>query len=122
MTEGPQHGEPYFRHAPRAPGDRPLQHATRYLSAGTYLRVRFERRVISELLYQPNRAVVPSFGFDLEVVLRHALRARRLRLARDMTLIVLWTVVYLLEPRQTFGVGVTLFGLAVVIAGVRWLG
>ncbi|GAA1578400.1 hypothetical protein GCM10009678_71420 [Actinomadura kijaniata] len=122
MTEGPHHGEPYFRHAPRAPGDRPLQHATRYLSAGAYLRVRFERRVISELLYEPNRAVVPSFGFDLEVVLRHALRARRLRLARDMTLIVLWTLAYLPAPRQTVGVGMTLFGVAVVIAGARWLG
>ncbi|MFC9973722.1 hypothetical protein ACFVH6_22780 [Spirillospora sp. NPDC127200] len=117
----------YFKHAPRAAGDGPLQHATRYLAAGTYLRPGFERLVISELMDDRHRAVVPSYGFDLGPVLRHALRARRLRLARDAALLVLWTCLLIVSPVGAlfYGVLVALAAFGMLVVGrrlPRWAG
>jgi hypothetical protein len=65
---------------------------TRYLCAAAYLDSDFQDRVLRETLEDPHRAVVPSFGFDLDAVVRHCLRARRLKLIRDVLLALLLVV------------------------------
>ncbi|MFI6514763.1 hypothetical protein ACIBF1_04290 [Spirillospora sp. NPDC050679] len=116
--DGARPSRPFFTHARSfTAAGQPLQHATRYLAAGTYLRRDFEDLVISEFLRDRHRAVVPSFGFDLEVVLRHALRARRLRLYRDLILIGVWIVGWLLSPLAAIVIGATL-ATGVVTAAV----
>lgn len=57
--------------------------ATRHMSAGAYLDEDFARVCLDEVYHQPHRAVAPSFGFDLGVVLAHCRRARRITLIRD---------------------------------------
>ncbi|MGH3251486.1 MAG: hypothetical protein ACRDOI_35485 [Trebonia sp.] len=65
-----------------------MSNATRYLCAAPYLEPSFATRVISELVGS-HRAVVPSHGIDLEPIIRHSLKARRLQLIRDIVLCVL---------------------------------
>ncbi|MEV4629454.1 hypothetical protein AB0J90_24645 [Micromonospora sp. NPDC049523] len=63
---------------------RTLSDTTRYLCAAAYLHQEFGEAAIQEVLEDERRAVAPSFGFDLDPVVRHCLRARRLMLARDL--------------------------------------
>jgi len=97
---------PFFTHAP--PGlsseDQPQQNATRYLCAAAYLDKHFCDSVIREYVDDEHRAVVPSFGFDLEPVILHALRARRLRLFRDLAIAAVWVAGWILAPLITGGV------------------
>ncbi|MFJ7060080.1 hypothetical protein ACIQVA_20565 [Streptomyces microflavus] len=73
---------------PRAPAPSPQPPRNRYihtettrlLCAGPYLRARFRREVVSELVEHSGRTVAPSAGADVVPVLAHALRARRLEL------------------------------------------
>ncbi|WP_067793290.1 hypothetical protein [Actinomadura formosensis] len=104
-------GAPFFHHAQTAAeaAQQPLQNTTRYLCAAVYLDRRICDRVISEFLDDENRAVVPSFGFDLEPVILHALRARRYRLIRDLVLCGIWTVALILLP--LIAVGLFMFAL-----------
>ncbi|MFI0350632.1 hypothetical protein [Actinomadura sp. 9N407] len=99
--------EPFFRHA--SPGaamaGEPLQNDTRYLAAAMYLDRSLADRVIHEYVDDDNRAVVPSFGFDLRPVILHALRARRLRLYRDLILAAVWIVAWILVPAGAFVYG-----------------
>ena len=81
------HAGRYFGHAARqAPG--PMSNATRYLCAAAYLAPWFATRVISELVGS-HRAVAPSRGIDLEPIIRHCLKARQMKLTRDIVLCVL---------------------------------
>ncbi|MCP2337275.1 hypothetical protein [Actinomadura rupiterrae] len=91
---------PAFKHVRREPGGgaRTLQNTTRYLCAAVYLNRAVCAAVIDEHLHDPHRAVVPSFGYDLEPVIRHALRARRLRLFRDLLLIAGWVALLVVSP------------------------
>lgn len=77
----------FFGHATRRPADL-LSNATRYLCAAAYLAPSFANTVISELVGS-HRAVAPSRGIDLEPIIRHCLKARRLQLIRDVILCVL---------------------------------
>jgi hypothetical protein len=82
---------PFYHAQPGAQAPRqPMQNTTRYLCAAVYLDQRIGDRVIAEFLDDENRAVVPSYGFDVEPVLLHALRARRYRLVRDVVLCGIW--------------------------------
>ena len=92
VDEATANAAPFFHHAQTAAetSQQPLQNTTRYLCAAVYLDPRIGERVISEFLDDENRAVVPSFGFDVEPVLLHALRARRYRLVRDLVLCGIW--------------------------------
>ena len=76
--------EPYFHHGvPGPPSDgRSLQFVTRYLCGAAYVDNAYAGRVIGELIEDEQRAVAPSYGFDLEPVLRHCFRARRLWLTQ----------------------------------------
>ncbi|NVI92016.1 hypothetical protein [Actinomadura sp. BRA 177] len=55
-----------------------------------YLDERIGDRVIAEFLDDENRAVVPSYGYGVEPVLLHVLRARRYRIVRDLVLGGIW--------------------------------
>ncbi|MEU4155868.1 hypothetical protein [Actinoplanes sp. NPDC026670] len=60
-----------------------LSAATRHMCAGAYLDENFARTSVEEVYQQPQRAVAPSFGFDLGPVLMHCRRAYRIALIRD---------------------------------------
>lgn len=84
----------FFTHATaEQPGEHPgspgeMSDMTRYLCAAAYLDSSFAGTVLEEFL-GGRRAVVPSRGFDLVPVIRHCLKARRMRLARDIALTVI---------------------------------
>lgn len=63
-----------------------MTNVTRYLCAAAYLDEGYTRKVIRELVDEPYRAVVPSYGFDIGPIIGHCLRARRLHLIRDFTI------------------------------------
>ena len=106
---------PFFYHAqPVAETSRqPMQNTTRYLCAAVYLDKRIGDRVIAEFLDDENRAVAPSYGFDVEPVLLHALRARRYRLVRDLVLCGVWLGSLIFLPALT----IAYFYLLAVLAG-----
>lgn len=80
-----------FRHGPGAePRGGPMQSLTRYLCAAAYLDKDFCDAVLKEYVYERHRAIVPSDGYDLEPVIRHARRARLLRIGRDALICFLW--------------------------------
>ncbi|MFC4112162.1 hypothetical protein [Nonomuraea zeae] len=91
---------PFFSHAPRPAGARPeLRAATRYLCAAAYLDMSFREKVLAELLEDAHRAVARSHdGLDIEAVLRHCLRARRLALTRDVLLVLAMAAALVTEP------------------------
>ncbi|WP_433795796.1 hypothetical protein [Actinoplanes sp. CA-252034] len=74
---------------------------TRHLSAAPYLDVDFANRVIREILESERKAVPPSFGFDLDPVVRHSLRARRLLLLRYALVTLVLVVGFCLSPIAT---------------------
>ncbi|WP_027344230.1 hypothetical protein [Hamadaea tsunoensis] len=92
-----------------------FQTTTRQLCAGAYLEPGFGETVIRELVEDERRAVAPSFGFDVEPVVRHALRARRLRLATSFALAVLVLVGLRFTPVFTVG----WLAIGFVVAGWR---
>jgi hypothetical protein len=59
-----------------------LSDTTRRLCCAPYLDVAFGDAVIREVVESERKAVPPSYGFDLDPVVRHCLRARRLIIAR----------------------------------------
>ncbi|WP_147449575.1 hypothetical protein [Actinomadura pelletieri] len=89
----------FFHHGPsREPSTGPMQSLTRYLAAATYLDKDLCDKVIREYVYDWHRAIVPSHGYDLEPVIRHARRARRMRIVRDLLIGVLWLSLLILLP------------------------
>src|SRR5215203_198579 len=103
----------HFMHGsrPPRPDGEPLQNTTRYLCAAAYLDRKFRDRMITEFIDHERRAVVPSFGFDLEPVVLHCLRARRLILFRDLALLALTLSILLAAPVVGF---IILAGLIVM--------
>ncbi|MFF0373712.1 hypothetical protein [Actinoplanes missouriensis] len=55
---------------------------TRGLASAAYVDIEYANAVIGEVLESERKAVPPSFGFDLDPVVRHCLRARRLLIIR----------------------------------------
>jgi hypothetical protein len=87
-------GQPagFFSHETKVPPDAGRRtNATRYLCAAAYLAPSFANTVIGELIAS-HRAVAPSRGIDLEPIIRHCLKARRMKLIRDIVLSVLLLV------------------------------
>ena len=80
-----------------------LSDTTRHLCGAAYLDTGFSDVVIREVLEDERRAVPPSFGFDLDPVVRHCLRARRLMLARDAVVTGLVLLGLVLAPGPTLG-------------------
>lgn len=69
-----------------------LSDTTRYLCCAPYVDSAFANQVIEEVLEDEQRAVPPSYGFDLDPVVRHCLRARRLLIARHAVVTLLLVV------------------------------
>jgi hypothetical protein len=90
----PRHPAP---HEPR----RPPSNATRFLCAAAYLNDGFANTVILNLL-AARRAVAPSVHFDVGLVLRHCLRARRNILIRNVTLIAIAIIAIALAGLGTY--------------------
>ncbi|WP_030174911.1 hypothetical protein [Spirillospora albida] len=94
QTSNAGQDEPAPFHHGRDAGPRtgPMQSLTRYLCAAVYLDNGFCDTVLKEYVYGRHRAIVPSDGYDLEPVIRHARHARLLRLGRDAAICLLWAV------------------------------
>jgi hypothetical protein len=116
--------EPDF--APVAPFPQPLSETTRYLCTAPHLDDRYARRVVEEVVMDPHRAIVPSLGIDMGIVLRHCFAARRRQNVRDglIAMILIAALPVVLDYRQQTGLRVVL--ILVVLAGLvaftdRWI-
>ncbi|TDE59088.1 hypothetical protein E1295_04080 [Nonomuraea mesophila] len=90
------------RGADPSSGPPPVSNATRYLCAAAYLDHGFRNRVLDELLFDPYRAVPPSYGgFDLMPVLHHCRRARAILTVRDALITLLFAAGLLFTPLTT---------------------
>jgi hypothetical protein len=85
--------------------------ATRYLCTGAEIDERFAARVIEELWENAHRDRAPSYGYDEQAVLEHALAARRRRILRDVIAFLVPTVLFLIG----FGPALGLLWLAIVV-------
>ncbi|MFF5175215.1 hypothetical protein ACFY3U_21615 [Micromonospora sp. NPDC000089] len=74
---------------------------TRYLCGAAYFDGSFADTVIREVVEDERRAVALSFGFDLNPVVRHCFRARRLSLIREAVLFGLVLVGLVVSPPAT---------------------
>jgi hypothetical protein len=82
-----------------------LSATTRHLCCAAYVDGGFANTVIREVVESERKAVPPSFGFDIDPVVRHCLRARRLLIGRyavvtgllvvGLVLAAGWTVAWL---------------------------
>ena len=96
---------PRFVPASPAPfvASEPHTETTRYLCAATQVDEDFTAHVIETVLDEPHRAVAPSYGVDLAAVARHAIAARRRRLARDAGLLVIFVAAVALAVSRLTG-------------------
>jgi len=90
--------------------------ATRYLSAATQVDVSYAEAVVSEVMNEPFRALAPTFGVDVPVVVKWALRALRTRAFRDYLLAATFPLVILSLVPPLWPLGLVLFPAALVIA------
>ena len=104
----------------------PLSETTRYLCTAPHLDDRYARRVVDEVVVDPHRAVVPSLGIDMGIVLRHCFAARRRQNVRDglIAMILIAALPVILDYRSLPGLRVVV--ILVVLAGLvaftdRWI-
>jgi hypothetical protein len=112
-----------------APGEdqrRILSETTRYLCTAPHLDDRYARRVVDEVVTDPHRAVVPSLGIDMGIVLRHCFAARRRQNVRDglIAVILIAALPVVLDYRRL--PGLRLVVILIVLAGLvaftdRWI-
>ncbi|GAA2529774.1 hypothetical protein [Winogradskya humida] len=88
---------------------------TRRLCGAPYLDPDFANATIREVVESERKAVPPSYGFDLDPVVRHCLRARRLLLIRYAMVTGVLVVGLCLSPLAT----VAWLGLCAVVVGLR---
>ena len=91
-----------FDHADQRDQPRVVNPITRYLCGAAYVSTRFADQVIKELTEDGHRAVTPSIGYDVEPVIRHAYRARRIWLTQHLLLTFLLVSGLVLAPVGTF--------------------
>jgi hypothetical protein len=82
--------------------------ATRYLCVAAHLNEEFSTEVVTELFGRTERAVPPSYGFDIGAVAAHCLAARHRRRKRDVLIVAIGGLVFLLAS------------LPMVVMGVVW--
>jgi hypothetical protein len=78
-----------------------LSATTRQLCCAPYVDIAFANDVIREVVEEERRAVPPSFGFDLDPVVRHCLRARRLLIGRYGVVTLLVAIGLCAAPQWT---------------------
>jgi hypothetical protein len=115
---------PAFPAAARQP--QPPSETTRYLCTAPHLDDRYARRVVDEVVMDPHRAVVPSLGIDMGIVLRHCFAARRRQNVRDglIAVILIAALPVVLDYRRLPGLRVVL--ILLIVAGLvaftdRWV-
>lgn len=77
--------------------DSPDREATRYLSAATQVDIRYAERVVTRVINEPFRSLAPTFGVDVSVVAKWALKALRTRALRDQALAALLILIILVS-------------------------
>jgi hypothetical protein len=90
--------------------------ATRYLCAAPYLDGRFAAWVVDEILENELRASAPSYGVDVLPVVRHCVRARRLKIARDAVI----TAIVVGGSALLYLLGYTLTELLLRVVSLAW--
>jgi hypothetical protein len=115
---------PAFTDAARL--SQPPSETTRYLCTAPHLDDRYARRVVGEVVMDPHRAVVPSLGIDMGIVLRHCFAARRRQNVRDglIAAILIAALPVILDYRRLTGLRVVL--ILIAVAGLvaftdRWI-
>ncbi|MFG1710288.1 hypothetical protein ACFLIM_44680 [Nonomuraea sp. M3C6] len=79
-----------------------MSNVTRYLCAAAYLDGGFRDRTLGELLFDPFRAVPPSYGgFDLMPVIHHCRRSRTMLVVRDCLITAFFVIGLLIAPLST---------------------
>ncbi|MFI5913111.1 hypothetical protein [Dactylosporangium sp. NPDC051541] len=111
---GPVNGRRTSFGHPAATQRLPLNDTTRQLCAAAYLNDDFAYKIIGETTGDDQRSVPLSLGFDIEPVIRHAFRARRMLVVREAMLTSVIVTGLVLVP------GATLAWLALA-AGIRTL-
>ena len=103
-TQARPHHDQFFGHADpaRFAGGGPPNTITRQLCGAAYTDGAFAAAAITEVLEDRRRAVVPAIGYDLDLVLRHCLRARRLWTTRDAIVTALLLTAFAVHPGATF--------------------
>jgi hypothetical protein len=89
--------------------------ATRYLSAATQVDLGYARKVVTRVISEPFRALAPTFGVDIPVVARWALKAVRTRARRDFLLAATLAMMLLLLAAAIFDAWI-LLSLPVLLA------
>ncbi|GIE90008.1 hypothetical protein [Actinoplanes regularis] len=88
---------------------------TRGLCSAAYVDIDYANAVIGEVVESERKAVPPSFGFDLDPVVRHCLRARRLLILRCALVTVVLMAGFVLSGALTLA----WLGLCVVVEMLR---
>jgi len=105
VTVSRRSSEPgFFQHrvAPAAAAsEAALNEATRLMCAGAYLDAGYARAVVTELVEDEHRAIVPSTGFDVSPVLRHCFQANRMEVHRNAVLTAILAGTVVIAPGLT---------------------
>lgn len=99
--------------------------ATRYLSAATQLDNSYAATVVSRVMNEPFRALAPTFGIDVPVVVKWALKALRARAVRDHALAVILSLAILslvpfFWPQGLILLPAALFAAWLIVAWENW--
>ena len=95
--------------------DSPDREATRYLSAATQIDIKYAESVVRRVINEPFRSLAPTFGVDVSVVAKWALKSLRTRALRDRVLaamfvfIVVVSVLSFLWPQILIMLPIVLF-------------
>ena len=68
------------------PRESPYREATRYLAAATQVDIHYAETVVNDVMNERFRALAPTFGVDVPVVAKWAIKALRIRARRDYAL------------------------------------
>ncbi|MFV2086733.1 hypothetical protein [Micromonospora sp. LOL_021] len=93
--------------------------ATRHLVAGAYLDERFCRTALGEVYDQPNRAVAPSYGFDLGTVLGHCRQAGHILTIRDSVIVGVLFLSLCVIPFGILATGIVLSAVQSTVSAAR---
>src|SRR5215472_4472630 len=96
-----------------------VSNATRYLCVAAHTDDWFAKSVFNELFGDELRAVAPSFGFDVRTVALHCLAARQHRRTRDILLLVVGLLTFVLSPFGAIVAAVPAWFLGWVLGAVR---
>jgi hypothetical protein len=74
--------------------ERTDREATRYLAAATQINIEYAQTVVARVMNEPFRALAPTFGADVAVVAKWALKALRIRALRNYILAIIFTLIF----------------------------